>query len=550
MNNILKNRRFQSWLILVVLLASCNSPVIKIKHIPGNTPTGSTLYLAGDFNRWDPGDSRFSVQLGHDSVYYVKLPSGFGKLHFKFTRGDWSTVETDLCGFEIANRMLNYSDEDTVVVTIQSWKDLEAINCPEVTIVVNKLPAVTPEDATIAIAGNFNEWNPDDNSQMKRDSLTGKYVIRLPRKSDDRLVEFKITRGNLINAEADKFGKEVGKRRFLYGDVDTLFIDVENWEDLQDDAQEFLTIILDKVPKETLPDEKIYLTGSFNGWYPKDNDFVFGKNHQGKHQIRIPKPELPVEFKITRGDWSKQEADKYGNIPSNRRYEPSNNDTLFLTVEQWTDLSKQMPYRFTMKINKLPQSTPSNASIYLAGTFNNWNPGNKHYKFEKIADGKWYITFENPDPYFEFKITRGSWRNEEADKSGNIISNRTNEVTHGDTLEIEVENWVDIEPKQQDKVVILLTSVPASTPKNKQIFVAGTFNNWNPGNSDYIMSRNLKGQYYITIPRKGGEMEFKFTLGSWDFEEQDAERRNIPNRYYKYGYSDTLFLKVENWKNL
>jgi len=92
--------------------------------------------------------------------------------------------------------------------------------------------------------------------------------------------------------------------------------------------------------------------------------------------------------------------------------------------------------------------------------------------------------------------------------------------------------------------------VPATTPKNKQIYITGTFNNWNPGNPNYILSKNLKGQFYYTVPRKDDEIEFKFTLGSWDFEEQNAEKENVSNRYYKFGYADTLFLKVENWKNL
>ncbi len=550
MNTNIINKYFPLFLLISVIMASCSSPVLKIENLPANTPQGSVLYLAGDFNRWDPGDRRFSVKTTTDSVYYLKLPNGFGKLHFKFTRGDWTTVETDLCGFDITNRSVKYFEQDTIAVSVESWKDLQAINCPEVTIVVNKLPQVTPEGATIAIAGNFNEWNPDEYSRMQRDSLTGKYMLKLPRKSADRLIEFKITRGNLMNAEADKFGKEIAKRRFLYGEVDTLFIDVENWEDLQDNSQEFLTIILDRVPVETFPDDQIFLTGSFNGWYPKDSDYLFYKNQQGKPQIRIPKPAAPIEFKITRGDWSKQEADKYGYIAENRRYEPQADDTIHLLLDQWIDRSKKMSHLFTIVISKIPSNTPQDATVYLSGPFNNWNPGNRNYIFERKKDGKLYFSFENKRSSFEFKVTRGSWRNEEADKYGNVMPNRTNEGADRDTLFIEIENWVDVPPGNQDRVVLFVTNVPQTTPSDKHIFVAGTFNSWNPSNPDYILNKNLKGQYYITIPRKADEIGFKFTLGSWDFEEQDASKNNIPNRYYKFGYSDTLFLKIDNWKNL
>jgi len=111
-----------------------------------------------------------------------------------------------------------------------------------------------------------------------------------------------------------------------------------------------------------------------------------------------------------------------------------------------------MPRRFTIKINQLPENTPPDASIYLAGTLNGWNPGSRHHKFQQQTDGKFYITFENSDPDFEFKITRGTWNKEEADRNGNRISNRSGYGAINDTLEIEVENWIDIPLKNQDKV--------------------------------------------------------------------------------------------------
>jgi alpha-glucosidase len=62
------------------------------------------------------------------------------------------------------------------------------------------------------------------------------------------------------------------------------------------------------------------------------------------------------------------------------------------------------------------------------------------------------------------------------------------------------------------------------------------------------MNRNLKGNYYIAIPAHNDGISFKFTLGSWDSEELDEDGSTISNRTYKFGYADTLRLKVENWE--
>jgi hypothetical protein len=42
-------------------------------------------------------------------------------------------------------------------------------------------------------------------------------------------------------------------------------------------------------------------------------------------------------------------------------------------------------------------------------------------------------------------------------------------------------------------------------------------------------------------------LEFKFTLGSWNTVEANAEGEDISNRIYRYGDIDTLELVVEKW---
>ncbi|MCF8364179.1 MAG: hypothetical protein K9H16_00250 [Bacteroidales bacterium] len=534
--------------LLLFLAGACTRPVIRIENIPQNTPAGSRLFISGNFNRWDPGDVRYTFEMNRDSNYYYTLPNGFGNLEFKITRGEWSSVETDICGYDISNRAFNYRQADTIVIDILSWKDTEPINCPELTIVLDKIPENTPENEPLALAGNFNEWAPDSSSYLRRDAGTGKYMIKLPRKDMDRLLEFKVTRGNLLSAEADKFGYEIEKRQVNFGMVDTLFIDVENWEDLIENPRDRVTIILDKIPGETPDNAEIFITGSFNGWYPKDNKYKFLKNKKGQFEYTLPRESERVEFKITRGDWSKEEVDMLGYRMNNRQYEFGSADTVHLTIHGWLDQTEVKQPSYTVVLNNVPPTTPPNDNLYIAGSFNNWNSGQRKYRFTKTDNGKYYIKLVDAWRSIDYKITRGSWRSQEADEYGLEISNRHFDYTGIDTVEIEVMNWLDIPRFDQQEVVIVLYKVPQNTPSDKHIYITGTFNNWNPGDPDYILNKNLKGEYYITIPRSGNGIEYKFTLGSWELEELDQNGNTIPNRKYNFGYSDTLKIKIDQWE--
>jgi predicted alpha/beta superfamily hydrolase len=76
-------------------------------------------------------------------------------------------------------------------------------------------------------------------------------------------------------------------------------------------------------------------------------------------------------------------------------------------------------------------------------------------------------------------------------------------------------------------------NAPASTPRDATIYVAGTFNNWNPKAPDYRLTSDRSGAYSVTLPRvQAGMIEFKFTLGSWETVEIDAAGADVPNRTF------------------
>ena len=99
--------------------------------------------------------------------------------------------------------------------------------------------------------------------------------------------------------------------------------------------------------------------------------------------------------------------------------------------------------------------------------------------------------------------------------------------------------------------VTLHVAAPA-TPPAATVYVAGTFNQWNPGAAEYRLTPGSRGEYAITLPAAvRGAIEFKFTLGSWDAVEQDSAGRDIPNRTFTVpaGGAASYSATVARWRD-
>lgn len=101
-----------------------------------------------------------------------------------------------------------------------------------------------------------------------------------------------------------------------------------------------VTIKLASIPQNTPKEDKIYVTGNFNAWNPEDSNFQLKKNNDGVHEITIAEGMVPLEFKFTRGNWTKIEADKNGSFLSNRKLNfTGNKQSIELNIETWEDIS-------------------------------------------------------------------------------------------------------------------------------------------------------------------------------------------------------------------
>ncbi|NOZ46188.1 MAG: T9SS type A sorting domain-containing protein [Chlorobi bacterium] len=98
-----------------------------ITGLPVNTPYNATIYIAGNFNGWNPGDPDFALTKNADSLFSIVM-SQTGTIEFKFTRGSWETVEGDADGHFIQNRTYTFSGDTVAYFEILSWEDLGGAN--------------------------------------------------------------------------------------------------------------------------------------------------------------------------------------------------------------------------------------------------------------------------------------------------------------------------------------------------------------------------------------------------------------------------------------
>jgi predicted alpha/beta superfamily hydrolase len=99
----------------------------------------------------------------------------------------------------------------------------------------------------------------------------------------------------------------------------------------------------------------------------------------------------------------------------------------------------------TFVIDSLPDYTPPEDILFIAGDFQGWNPGDPNFALEKNGDGKWFITLDAAPQgtTIQFKFTRGDWGKVEKGPNGQEIPNRTFTFGNGETVSCIIFNWAD-----------------------------------------------------------------------------------------------------------
>ena len=103
------------------------------------------------------------------------------------------------------------------------------------------------------------------------------------------------------------------------------------------------------------------------------------------------------------------------------------------------------------EVNIPEKSLSSNPTVYLAGSFNCWNPHDSLYEMKKTDDNDYSLVVPLFDGQkYEYKYTLGSWETVETSSQGEEIQNR--KIISKDDLIIRdtVLNWNSPQPKQNE----------------------------------------------------------------------------------------------------
>lgn len=113
---------------------------------------------------------------------------------------------------------------------------------------------------------------------------------------------------------------------------------------------------------------------------------------------------------------------------------------------------------FVLVVDDPTKLATLDSPIFIAGNFNNWNPGQGQYRLTPQSDLRWRIIFDGPPRIsggrMEFKFTRGDWALEELATDMSKIANRTLPMIDVSTLktdekpviEMRVARWGDERP--------------------------------------------------------------------------------------------------------
>jgi hypothetical protein len=326
-------------IVLLLLLSACNKVTIVVDKLPNQTSPKDNIYLTGNFNYWDPADSRYQLKPLKNGKLAVTLPIGWGRLEYKFTRGDFTTEEVSSCGYELKPHILSLRNIDTIKVQIESWKDMGLRNCESVMIKVKAVkPLKTGEN--IYISGNFNKWNASEYDL--KPYKDGSYGISL--KKLIPTLEYKFTRGAWNKEEVNEYGGVIENRVFSFGTDDTIDCVIPFWKDQIRIGGNKINFKI-KIPENTPERQQLYVAGNFNGWNANNPNHKLEKTKDGYFIGSIDlvdfKGIYPTEFKFTRGTWSSVECEINGRNRPNRSVLVGVLDTLNLEVKAWRDFVKE-----------------------------------------------------------------------------------------------------------------------------------------------------------------------------------------------------------------
>ena len=101
--------------------------VFKTAKIPASKVAAEHLFLAGDFNKWNPADKAWELRRESAGIFVLSRELPRGSYGFKITRGSWETVECTVKGKPVDNRNVKVTNDTTIMMNVENWQDNFAV---------------------------------------------------------------------------------------------------------------------------------------------------------------------------------------------------------------------------------------------------------------------------------------------------------------------------------------------------------------------------------------------------------------------------------------
>jgi len=109
--------------LLQVSAQNLKKLTIIIAELPAIELADLTVYLASDFNNWNPKNDAHQFKINKQSQLQLTLSLPINIVNFKITKGSWENVECNNSGEGINNRSLKLNNDTTIYLKIPAFAD-------------------------------------------------------------------------------------------------------------------------------------------------------------------------------------------------------------------------------------------------------------------------------------------------------------------------------------------------------------------------------------------------------------------------------------------
>lgn len=512
------------------------------------------VHVAGNFQNWSASATPLTDADG-DGVYEVTVQvEENANLLYKFINGDdFSGAESipSVCGlpdgFGAFNRALQLGTTDFVtdVVCFGQCADCATAEVPvNVTFLVNMANETVSADG-VFVVGNFQNWTLGE-TPMSDDDGDGVFEVTLALPANDSL-EFVFLNGNdwpFAESVPADCGIDNGfggfNRSFYSGTVDVAYgpicfgscFDCEPIVDPQTVSVTFLV----NMANETVSTDGVQLVGNLQNWTLGATPMADGDG-DGVYEVTLQLPvNESVAFVFINGnDWPFAES-----VPSdcgvdngfggfNRTFDVGEIDAQYgpFCFGQCVDCEpvvEPTTVNVTFSLN-MSNETISASGVHIVGNFQGWTPGASQMN-DDDGDGIYEFTAAvEVNTAVAYKFLNGdAWGAAEESvpmecgvDNGFGGYNRSLNLGSNDTT-LQTVCFGTCEDCLPETIVILTLQVDMSNQSvsNDEVFVAGSFNGWDPAQGQMIPLGN--GIYELPIAANSGELvSYKYINGTvWE----------------------------------